>query len=112
MKIVEIQKFGGPEVLQIIQEADAPPQAGQVAVDVKAAGINFADLVARSGTYPVVSSTPYRPGFEVAGVVTARGSGVDGIREGQHVMAWVQSGGYTSRILLNAQDVIPLPDSL
>lgn len=112
MKIVEVQKFGGPEVLQIVEEADALPQAGQVAVEVKASGINFADLLARSGGYPMVTSTPFRPGFEVAGVVTALGEGVEGIREGQHVMALVQGGGYASRILLNAQEVIPLPDSL
>lgn len=112
MKIVEVQKFGGPEVLHIIEEADTPPQAGQVAIDVKAAGINFADIMARDGVYPAVPSPPFRPGYEIAGVVTARGAGVEGIPEGARVMAFVPNGGYTSRIVLNAADVIPLPDSL
>ena len=112
MKIVEVQKFGGPEVLHIIEEADAPPQAGQVAIDVKAAGINFADIMAREGTYPGVSSAPFRPGYEIAGVVAARGAGVESFAEGARVMAFVPSGGYTSRIVLKAEDVIPLPDGL
>jgi NADPH2:quinone reductase len=112
MKIVEVRKFGGPEVLQIIEEADAAPQAGQVAIDVKAAGVNFAEIMAREGHYPNVPSAPFRPGYEIAGVVTARGEGVEGLQEGARVMAFVPSGGYTSRIVLNAADVIPLPDAL
>ncbi|MCW3100591.1 MAG: Quinone oxidoreductase [Chthonomonadaceae bacterium] len=112
MKVVEVQKFGGPEVLQIIEEPDSAPQAGQVAVDVKAAGINFADVMAREGRYPGVPSAPFRPGYEIAGVVTARGEAVEGLQEGTRVMAFVPGGGYTSRIVLNAADVIPLPDAL
>lgn len=112
MKIVEVRKFGGPEVLQILEEADAPPQAGQIAIDVKAAGINFADIMAREGIYPGVKTAPFRPGYEIAGVVTARGAGVEGFSEGARVMAFVPLGGYTSRIVLNAADVIPLPEGL
>ena len=112
MKIVEVRKFGGPEVLQIVEEADASPGAGQIAIDVKAAGINFADIMAREGIYPGVPSAPFRPGYEIAGVVTARGAGIEGFPEGARVMAFVPSGGYTSRIVVNAADVIPLPDAL
>jgi NADPH2:quinone reductase len=112
MKIVEVQKFGGPEVLQVVEEPDAPPQAGQVAIDVRAAGINFADIMARQGHYPNVPNAPFRPGYEIAGVVSARGEGVEGFPEGARVMAFVPSGGYTSRIVLKASDVIPLPDAL
>lgn len=112
MKIVEVQQFGGPEVLRIVEEADAPPQAGQIAIDVKAAGINFADIMAREGIYPGVPSAPFRPGYEIAGVVAGRGAEVEGFPDGARVMAFVPSGGYTSRIVLKAEDVIPLPDAL
>jgi NADPH2:quinone reductase len=112
MKIVEVQQFGGPEVLRILEEADVPPQAGQIAIDVKAAGINFADIMAREGHYPAVKTTPFRPGYEIAGVVSAVGADVQNVALGARVMAFVPNGGYTSRIVLQATDVIPLPDAL
>ena len=112
MKYVEVPTFGGPEVLQVIEGEDAAPQAGQVAIEVKAAGINFADLMARAGGYPGVKSAPFRPGYEVAGVVSAVGDGVDGLKAGTRVMALVPSGGYTSRAIVDAPRVIPLPDGL
>lgn len=112
MKLVEVTQFGGPEVLHVLEEADAPPQAGQIAIDVKAAGINFADIMARQGVYPGVTSAPFRPGYEAAGVVTAWGAGVEGFHGGERVMAMVPGGGYASRILVNAGDVTRLPDAL
>ncbi len=112
MKFVEVQHFGGPEVLRFVEEADPEPKAGQVAIEVKAIGINFADIMAREGTYPGVPSAPFRPGYEVAGVVTAWGEGVTGFRGGERVMGIISNGGYTTHAVLNAQETIRLPDAL
>ena len=81
-------------------------------VEVKAAGINFADIMAREGQYPSVPSAPFRPGFEVAGTVSQRGDGVQGHQLGERVMGIVPSGGYADHAVLDAANAYVLPDSL
>ena len=113
MKFVEVSQFGGPETLHVIEAPALSPQPGQIIVDVKAAGINFADIMAREGHYPAVKSAPFRPGYEAAGIVTAQGEGVDGFKGGERVMALCAGmGGYASQVALNASDAIRLPDDL
>ncbi len=87
MNFIEVPQFGEFDQLKI-READAPaPGAGELLIDVRAAGINFADSLAVSGSYPNVPSAPYRPGFEVAGEVSVVGEGVDGWKVGDRAMA-------------------------
>jgi NADPH:quinone reductase-like Zn-dependent oxidoreductase len=88
MRAVVITKHGPPEVLQV-QERPAPdrPLGGQVAIDVAAAGINFADTMARVGLYPDAPKPPTVVGYEVAGTVRAVGPGVEGLETGQRVFA-------------------------
>jgi NADPH:quinone reductase-like Zn-dependent oxidoreductase len=83
-----------------------------VLVDVAAAGINFADLMARIGVYPDAPKPPCVVGYEVAGTVAALGAGVDGIVVGQRVVAPVRFGGYAERVTAIADGVVALPDSL
>jgi len=81
MKYVEAPKFGGPEVLRLI-EADMPgPGEGMLLVEVQAAGTNYADVLARSGFYPTIRKAPFVLGFEVAGVVREVGKCVEGFKE-------------------------------
>jgi NADPH2:quinone reductase len=113
MKFVEVPQFGGTEALKIHEAPDLTPQPGQVVIDVRAAGINFADIMAREGIYPNVKSAPFRPGYEVAGVVTAVGDGVEGFSGGERVMAMLGGmGGYASQAAFSATDAIRLPDTL
>ena len=112
MKFIQVDTFGGPEQLQLREEATPTPGAGQLLVEVRASGLNFADLMARSGHYPPVPSAPFRPGFEVAGTVIGVGEGVKGFQNGARVMAVVQGGGYASHALVEASNAVPLPDSL
>ncbi len=112
MKIIEVAQFGGPEVLHMVEEPDLRPGMGEIVLDVRACGINFADVMARGGNYPGVPSAPFRPGWEVAGVVAARGEGVDRFAIGERVMGLIPSGGYASGAVLKAADAISLPDSL
>jgi NADPH:quinone reductase len=80
MKYVEASKFGGPEVLAVIEKETPRPGEGMLLVEVQAAGINYADVAARSGSYPAITKAPFALGFEVAGVVGEVGKGVDGFR--------------------------------
>ena len=68
MHVIEVKQFGGPETLEMVEEPTPAPKDGQIVVEVKASGINFADIMAREGHYSSCSERlPFRPGFEVAG---------------------------------------------
>lgn len=112
MRAVVITKAGPPEVLQVQERPDPTPGPGQVLVDVGAAGVNFADLMARVGLYPDAPDLPAVVGYEVAGTVAEVGQGVERWSAGDRVMAGTRFGGYAERVVANAADVAPLPDAL
>jgi NADPH:quinone reductase-like Zn-dependent oxidoreductase len=112
MRAVVITKHGGPEVLQVQERPDPALQAGEVRIDVAAAGVNFADVMARMGLYPDAPKTPCVVGYEVAGTILELGEGVEGLKHGQRVVAGTQFGGYASQVTVPASDVIPLPEEL
>ncbi|MFD7609209.1 zinc-binding alcohol dehydrogenase family protein [Streptomyces mirabilis] len=108
MRAVEIQEYGGPEVLRVI-EAEAPtPGPGQVSIDVAYTGVNFADLKARADGYRV-PALPFVPGLEASGRVRALGAGVTGLAVGQEVAALTQGGAYADVVVADAVTVFPLP---
>ena len=78
MRQVWISRIGAPEVLEVREAADPEAAAGQIRVRVKAAGINFADLMARQGLYPDAPKVPCVVGYEVSGVVDQVGPSADG----------------------------------
>lgn len=112
MRAVVITKNGGPEVLQVQERPDPEVGPGEVRVAVKAAGINFADLMARSGMYPDAPKTPSVVGYEVAGEIESVGDGVDSVKVGDRVAAGTRFGGYAELVTAKTDDVIELPDSL
>lgn len=113
MRAVVITRHGGLDVLQVQDRPDpGPPGPGEVAVDVRAAGVNFADTMARVGFYPDAPKPPMVVGYEVAGVVTAVGEGVDEVAVGDRVLAGTRFGGYAERVVVGARDVVPLADRL
>lgn len=112
MRAVVIPRHGGPEVLEVRERPDPPVDAGEVRIEVRAAGINFADLMARSGMYPDAPSPPCVVGYEVAGVVESVGPGVEGIAAGARVMAATRFGGHAELCTVRATDVIALPERL
>jgi NADPH:quinone reductase-like Zn-dependent oxidoreductase len=113
MRAVVITKHGDPSVLQVQERPDPPPPGpGQVKVAVRAAGVNFADTMARVGLYEDAPPVPSVVGYEVAGTITAVGAGVDPGRHGQRVMAGTRFGGYAEQVVVDERDAIPLPDGL
>ncbi|MFQ5649281.1 MAG: medium chain dehydrogenase/reductase family protein [bacterium] len=108
-RIIEITRFGPPEVLKIKEET--LPQAGpsDVVIEVKAIGLNFADIFERLGLYEAAPKAPFVPGFEVAGVIEEVGPKVPGLELGQAVLGITRFGGYKSRLRLDHNFVRPLP---
>jgi len=112
MRAIYIQRPGGCEVLKV-REAPAPaPKAGEVAIAVKAAGVNFADILARQGIYPDAPPTPCVVGYEVAGTVTAVGPGADRSWIGKDVLALTDFGGYAEVACVGARYVWEKPATL
>ena len=103
MRAVVITKAGPPEVLHVEERPDPEPGPGQVAIDVRACGVNFADTMARVGLYPDAPKLPAVVGYEVAGVRADTG---------ERVIAGTHFGGYQSRVVVEEQDVVPLPERL
>src|SRR3954462_14950923 len=94
MKALVITEHGPPDVMRGEEWPDPEPGAGEVRIRVRAAGVNFADLLARVGLYPEAPKPPCVVGYEVAGDVDALGDGVEGLEVGQRVMAACRFGGY------------------
>jgi NADPH:quinone reductase-like Zn-dependent oxidoreductase len=112
MRAVVLTGHGGPEVLQVQERPDPQVGSGEVRIAVKAAGINFADTMARVGLYPEAPKAPCVLGYEVAGEVESVGPGVDTVKVGDRVMAGTRFGGQASMVSVPEGQVIPLDDSL
>jgi NADPH2:quinone reductase len=111
MKAMRALQFGGPEQLRLEDAPDPEPQAGQVLIRVRAAGINPADLVRLSGRLQPVS-LPYIPGTDVCGEVESVGAGVSHVKKGDRVFGRAVTGGYADKTCLAAGEAIPLPANL
>jgi synaptic vesicle membrane protein VAT-1 len=112
MRAVWITRAGGPEVLEVRESPDPEPAAGEVRVRVGAAGLNFAEVMARQGLYPDAPKPPCVVGYEVAGEIDALGAGVSGLRTGQRVIALVRFGGHADTVVAPAGQVLPMPDGM
>ena len=112
MRKVVYPKVGGVDSIQIVEEDDLIPGHGEVCVRIHRAGINFADLMMRQGLYGSNPDYPFTPGYEAAGEILSIGKGVDGLSEGQRVLAMTGFGGYSEMVCLDSNRIIPLPDSV
>jgi NADPH2:quinone reductase len=112
MRAVVCQQFG-PLGTLVLEERDSPaPGEGQVVVDLRAAGVNFVDGLMCQGGYQIKPPTPFVPGSEIAGQVSALGPGVSGIAIGDRVLAFVGLGGFAEQVVVPALSLIPMPDTV
>lgn len=110
IRAIQVQRTGGPEVLDYTEIDARQPGPGEVAVQVAAAGVNFIDIYHRQGVYPM--PLPMVPGREGAGRVIALGEGVTDVAVGDRV-AWLQvPGSYAEEVVAPADKLIPLPQTL
>ena len=107
-----ITRHGAPDVLRVEERPDPDCGPGEIRIAVRAAGINFADLMARAGVYPDAPSPPCVIGYEVAGEVEAVGDGVEEFAVGDRVTAGTRFGGYSELVSVPTGQVVPLPDAL
>lgn len=111
MRELTVTEFGDADVLEVAERDRPTPGAGEVLIDVRAAGINFADIMQRRGDYLDGPEPPYTPGMEVAGVISEVGEGVD--REvGESVASLSSDGGYADYTLVDAQGLLEIPGDL
>lgn len=113
MRAVLCREFGSHENL-VVEDVPAPPDPGpgQVKLRLRAAGLNFADLLMVGGTYQEKPTLPFSPGLEAAGEVIAVGPGVTRVAPGDRVLALLDHGGFAEQALAREADVHKLPDGL
>jgi NADPH2:quinone reductase len=102
VRAIQIEEFGGPEVMQVVELPDPEPGEGELLVDVARAGINFADTHATRNDYLAEQHLPLTPGGEISGRAP----------DGRRVAAILPSGGYAERVLLPEQLAVPVPDQV
>eukprot|EP00128_Syssomonas_multiformis_P009355 Colp12_sorted_trinity150504_noHs@15964 len=115
MRQIFITKFGGKDVLKVIESPDPQPSANEVRIRVKAAGINFADILARQGIYPdapKMSGQGIVVGYEVAGIIDSVGADVVGHKEGDEVISFTRFGGYSDVVCCKPEFVFKKPAKL
>lgn len=112
MRQVWLTKVGGPDALVLREASDPRPHSGQVRIRVKAAGVNFADVMARHGLYQDAPKLPCVLGYEVAGEIEEVGSRVEGFVPGERVLAVTRFQGYADTVCVSAPSVWRLPARL
>src|SRR6202050_1529340 len=111
---LRISRFGGPEVLQLVEESAIPePGPGEARIKVLAAGTGFTDTMIRRGRYPDFKGPlPFTPGYEIVGVVEKIGAGVVAPLEGERVADLCVVGGYAQYAIRPSRFLVSVPDSI
>ena len=109
MRVVQIARPGGPEVLDIVERPVPAPGPGEVLLNVYAASVNRPDIQQRRGLYPPPPGVTDIPGLDAAGTVAAIGDGVDTVKIGDAVCALTNGGAYADCVVVPAAQCMPLP---
>ena len=112
MKAVVCKAWGLPETLRVEEVPDVVPGPGQVAIEIRAAGVNFPDVLIIQNKYQFKPALPFIPGSELAGIVTATGDGVTQCKVGDRVIAFTAQGAFAEQILAPVQAVMPMPPGI
>jgi NADPH2:quinone reductase len=112
MHAMVVEDWGEPDDLKFLEVDDPQPGAGEVAIDVKAVGCNFFDILIAQGKYQVQPPRPFSPGGEVAGIIRAVGPGVTGFNVGDRVFAMLGWGGYATVAVAPVASVARMPDAM
>src|SRR5210317_648017 len=107
---VVLTRRGGPEVLQIQEQVLRAPEISELQIKVLACGVGRTDVAMRYGYYPFAPKIPFVPGYEIVGVVTAVGSGVNLFKIGDTVAALTVYGGYSEYIYLEEENLVAVPE--
>jgi NADPH:quinone reductase-like Zn-dependent oxidoreductase len=111
-KKIVAPRFGGPEVLQVVEDAIPEPGEGELLVKMLTAGVSFADVMWMSGTVPGGPKTPFTPGYDVVGTIQKLGPGVSGLAVGERVAAQIHYGGYAEYVIVPSKQAVKVPVEL
>lgn len=112
MLAVQVRKPGPPATHQLEEVPGLAVGPGQVLIDVKAATVNYPDLLVITGRYQSLPPLPFAPGTDAAGIVRAIGAGVNRVRVGDRVLIHVDAGAYAMEALAREDQCLPLPDDM
>jgi NADPH2:quinone reductase len=112
MKAMLSNTVGGPETLVLEERPDPVAEPGKVVLSIKACGVNYPDFLMIQDMYQFKPERPFAPGGEVAGVIEAVGDGVTNVKPGDRVLASLGWGGMAEKALVDANRVVPIPDSM
>jgi NADPH2:quinone reductase len=112
MKAVLCKAWGLPDTLVVEDLPDVIPGPGQIAIDVKAAGVNFPDVLIVQNKYQFKPDLPFTPGSELAGIVRAIGDGVTNAKPGDKVIAFIGHGAFAQQVLVPSQAIMPMPPDM
>jgi NADPH:quinone reductase len=112
MKAIWVEEFGEVDVLQYVDFERPEPGEGEVLIEVRSAGVNYADTMRRRNQYVEPQDLPFTPGSEVAGIVAEVGEGGDDVTVGDRVVSLLGTGGYAEYAVAPARGLIPLPEGL
>jgi NADPH2:quinone reductase len=112
MKAIQVSEFGDPDVLEHVDVERPSPGEGEVLIEVKAAGVNYADTMRRRNQYLEETPLPFVPGSEVSGVVAEVGAGVEDVKEEDRVVTLLGTGGYAQYAVAPARNLISIPDGM
>jgi len=112
MRQAVIPRYGAPDVFEIRESQDPEPGDGEIRVRVRAAGVNFADILSRLGLYPDAPRPPMVVGYEIAGHVDGLGRGTTGLSDGDRVIALTKFGGYSDAVVVPTTLAFRFPDVL
>lgn len=112
MKAIVCKDWGPPDSLELQDLPDLAPAAGEVVVDVRAAGVNFPDVLTVQGKYQYRPELPFTPGNEFAGTVRAAGEGVTHFKAGDKVIGFARSGAFAEQVRAPAEVLMPMPPDM
>ena len=110
MRAVRVHELTGPSNLRVDEVPSPVPSSGQVLIDVKAAGVNFPDILITQGKYQFKPAVPFSPGGEAAGIVSAVGPGVTSLKVGDRVATTLLYGAYAEQVVAQEMATVKLPD--
>jgi NADPH2:quinone reductase len=112
MRALLCKQYGLPDTLVVEEVPDPVPGPGEIVVDMKAAGVNFPDVLIIQNKYQFKAEPPFSPGAEFAGVVSALGEGVTHLKVGDHIIGSTTYGAFCEKVKMSAARAIPIPRTL
>ena len=112
MKAIRVDEFGEPDVLEYVDVERPSPGEGEVLIEVKSVGVNYADTMRRRNQYVEQQELSFTPGSEIAGTVAEVGESVEEVNVGDRVVTLLGTGGYAEYAVAPARNLIPIPDGM